>query len=136
MNKRNDGYLVKKFPLLYRDRHASMSKSAMHWGFSCGDGWFKLVRDLSKKLETMIVNGKLKSRAAQVKEKFGTLRFYMTGGVTPEMNEEIHRAEALSARTCEKCGKPGKLVKIEGWLYTFCSRCKKVGERAEERKIA
>lgn len=56
--------------------------------------------------------------AVQVKEKFGTLRFYVDGGneVTHAM---INMAESMSARTCEKCGAPGKL-RGKTWLYTAC----------------
>jgi hypothetical protein len=56
--------------------------------------------------------------AVQVKEKFGTLRFYVDGGneVTHAM---INMAESMSARTCEKCGVPGKL-RGKTWLYTAC----------------
>lgn len=60
-------------------------------------------------------------RASQVKEKFGTLRFYMTGS-TDEMEAIITEAERRSAVTCEECGKPGKLVG-GGWVYTRCREC-------------
>lgn len=56
--------------------------------------------------------------AVQVKEKFGTLRFYTNGG-DEYIYGAISMAEALSAATCETCGAPGKLRGI-GWLYTAC----------------
>lgn len=49
-----DEKLVKAFPLLYGDRHGSMQETAMCWGFSCGDGWFNIIWDLSSKLEPLI----------------------------------------------------------------------------------
>jgi hypothetical protein len=56
--------------------------------------------------------------AVQVKEKFGTLRFYHDGG-----DEKIHAmvdlAESFSARTCEVCGSPGK-VRDGGWVTVRC----------------
>ena len=56
----------------------------------------------------------------QVKEKFGTLRFYMDG-----YNDKISAyesfAEAMSARTCEDCGSPGK-TRYEGWYRTLCDK--------------
>ena len=55
---------------------------------------------------------------SQVKEKFGTLRFYINGG-TDEHYNYIRFAESMSARTCEKCGAPGKL-RGSGWYYTAC----------------
>jgi hypothetical protein len=56
-----------------------------------------------------------------VKEKFGELRFYMTG-YNDEIDKLIDAAEDLSARTCEICGQPGELRDI-GWLYTWCDTC-------------
>jgi hypothetical protein len=60
-------------------------------------------------------------RASQIKEKYGTLRFYMTSA-TNEMYAITDEAERRSAKTCEKCGQPGKL-RGQGWLYTRCSPC-------------
>ena len=68
-------------------------------------------------------------RASQVKEKYGTLRFYLTGG-TEEMYAIIHKAESQSSKTCEECGKPGK-VRGKMWLSTRCAACwKKVAKGA------
>ena len=56
--------------------------------------------------------------ATQIKEKFGTLRFYYHGG-----DEYIRgldaMAESMSAVTCEDCGKPGKR-RSGGWVRTLC----------------
>lgn len=59
--------------------------------------------------------------ASQIKEKFGTLRVYMTHYL-PEMEEAISEAERLSAITCEDCGQPGEL-RQGGWLRTLCDEC-------------
>jgi hypothetical protein len=59
-------------------------------------------------------------RASQVKEKYGTLRFYMTSG-TNEMYAITDKAERQSSVTCERCGKSGKM-RGRGWLYTACNR--------------
>lgn len=64
---------------------------------------------------------KTKCCASQVKEKFGTLRFYMSCE-TDEMSELIDRAEELSAKICETCGAPGEL-RNDGWLRTMCDDC-------------
>ena len=61
--------------------------------------------------------------ASQVKEKFGTLRFYMTS-YTKQMDKAIGEAERKSAITCELCGKKGKLNK-EGWITCLCTKCRK-----------
>ena len=57
---------------------------------------------------------------AQVKEKFGTLRYY-TSGSNDKIRQLIHDAEERSAETCEVCGKPGKLI-TGGWLKTLCTK--------------
>ncbi|MBS1993425.1 MAG: hypothetical protein JSS83_23070 [Cyanobacteria bacterium SZAS LIN-3] len=120
-----DAALVRDFPLLYGDRHAPARQTCMCWGFECGDGWEPLIRDLSAKLEAAIAalpaDEQPNYRASQVKEKFGTLRFYLTCG-TDEMYDLINAAEGLSAQTCEGCGQPGS-VRSGGWIVTNCDEC-------------
>jgi len=177
MNEKNDLRLVRAFPLLYGDRHGSKQSTAMCWGFSCGDGWYDTIWELSEKLEPVIKKfvdenpnlecsncgckkdrhyayktrypGKCLSihanpeseeeppgnyyacfcdsyvschpRAAQVKEKFGSLRFYMTSG-NDEIYDLIDEAEAKSRVTCEECGEPGE-EKPMSWIRTLCDGC-------------
>ena len=54
MKKELDKQLCEDFPLLYGDRNASMQQTCMYWGFDCGNGWHKIIRDLSSKLEPLI----------------------------------------------------------------------------------
>lgn len=54
----------------------------------------------------------------QVKEKFGTLRFYYTGG-DDHIRAIVSFAETMTAFTCEQCGSPGKLH-TSGWHYVAC----------------
>lgn len=60
--------------------------------------------------------------ATQVKEKFGGLRFYISGG-SEEAYTAIDEAAAESYRTCEHCGEPGKCNE-RGWLATLCDNCR------------
>ncbi len=46
--------------------------------------------------------------AVQVKEKFGGLRFYYSGGDSSYIRGVVDMAEQMSYRTCEVCGAPGK----------------------------
>lgn len=59
--------------------------------------------------------------AAQVKEKFGTLRFYYDGG-DDLIDGMVRMAEGMSSVTCEYCGNPGKTNK-RGWIRTICEHC-------------
>jgi hypothetical protein len=64
--------------------------------------------------------------ASQVKEKFGTLRFYVWAATDKHYNY-ITFAESMSARTCETCGKPGKLHS-RGWYYVACEEHTDAGD--------
>lgn len=66
-------------PVLYAGRHQPISKNLMKFGFECGDGWFRPLEELSYDLEAvnfMMRPKGISVKATQVKEKFGTLRFY------------------------------------------------------------
>ncbi len=54
----------------------------------------------------------------QVKEKFGTLRFYYSGG-DAYIDGLVAMAESMSEVTCEECGAPGR-VRRGGWLRCLC----------------
>ena len=133
MKKELDAKLVKDFPLLYADRHKSAQETCMFWGLAVGDGWEPLIRELSEKLEPLIGKWILENldrkefppRAAQVKEKFGTLRFYMNGYCGEEIRKAIREAEEKSCVTCEDCGDPGT-SRSGGWYRTLCDECEVV----------
>ena len=60
--------------------------------------------------------------ATQVKEKFGGLRFYYSGG-DDYIDGVVAMAESISYRTCEECGSPGTSTK-SGWIRVLCEEHK------------
>jgi|DEB0MinimDraft_3_1074331.scaffolds.fasta_scaffold00700_17 hypothetical protein len=86
----------------------------MRWGLECGDGWF----DIIDKLFAVIEYHDPATRVVRVKEKYGLLRVDV---VTQSefIKGAVAMAEAVSARTCEECGKPG-VTSAEGWIRTLC----------------
>jgi len=78
----------------------------------CGDGWLKLIDPLIEECNKRGVH------IAQIKEKFGTLRFYIHGG-DEELYNLIDKAEMESAHICEVCGDPGEFTSY-GWIKTLC----------------
>jgi hypothetical protein len=54
----------------------------------------------------------------QVKEKFGTLRFYYSGG-DEYISGVVSMAESMSGTTCETCGSPG-ILRGSGYIFTAC----------------
>lgn len=60
-------------------------------------------------------------KVGQIKQKFGTLRFYTDGGSSLKVREEIASAERASAFLCEECGEGGTLREKNGEiLRTLC----------------
>jgi hypothetical protein len=67
----------------------------------------------------------------QVKEKFGTLRFYYSGG-DDVIDGMVRMAEAMSGTTCESCGNPGER-RGGGWVHTYCEPCEEARELARTK---
>jgi len=118
--------LFDEFPLLY-NRSESTS-----FGFECGDGWYEIIRELSKKLYPLVeVSHTIPNEldmyptASQVKEKFGELRFYMNSA-TDDMYDLINHYEDVSGKVCEVCGSPGGIDYSEKWLSARCFEHRKV----------
>lgn len=124
MNQDLDKLLCEKYPKIFANRNKSMTETAMCWGFDHGDGWYKIIDNACSVIQRHI-DWKNRSEekvrqvtADQVKEKFGSLRFYVSGG-DDYTDGVISMAEEMSSTTCEKCGSPGRL-RGKGWLYTAC----------------
>ena len=56
--------------------------------------------------------------AQQIKEKFGTLRFYISGG-DDYIHGSINLADQMSEHICEECGNFGKR-RNGSWIRTLC----------------
>ena len=132
MKEELDKKLCEKYPKIFKNRNGSMQETCMCWGFSHGDGWYDIIDSLCASIQNHINNKRYQFRemsqedfdeehqvvAAQVKEKFGGLRFYVDGG-DDWVYGAISMAESISYRTCEVCGAPGK-TRGTGWIRTTC----------------
>jgi len=117
--------LFENWPDIFRQKDLNMSQTCMCWGIECGDGWYDLINQLCVMLEHVMQNDtNLKIEATQVKEKFGTLRFYTNMSKSNSYaNGIISAFEHMSAYVCEECGNPGFLHNINGWYCTICFDC-------------
>jgi hypothetical protein len=68
----------------------------------------------------------------QVKEKFGTLRFYYSGG-DDYISGMVSLAESLTGVTCESCGNIGER-RGGGWVHTYCTPCEETREIERARQ--
>jgi hypothetical protein len=85
--------------------------------FDVDKGWYPLIKEL---IEDLIALGWNK-QTCQVKEKFGSLRFYINEG-SDEVFNRITKAERDSYEICETCGEKGELRKDLGWISTLCDK--------------
>jgi len=133
MKQEYDTYLCTTFPKMFVNRYKPMTETTMCWGFECGDGWYHIINQLCANIQHHIDWKNRKEEVVpqvtvdQVKEKFGSLRFYFTGG-DDYIRGMATMAESMSGVTCEQCGNPGSTVG-RGWLTTLCEK------HAEERGI-
>jgi len=127
MKQEFDELLCKKYPKMMVNRNLPMTETCMCWGFSCGDGWFNILDQLMGNIQHHIdwknKNGPVVAQVTldQVKEKFGTLRFYYTGG-DDTISGMVAMAESMSGVTCETCGNIGER-QGNGWVRTICKPC-------------
>lgn len=132
MSPELDAKLCGDYPLIFANRTADPGSTLMCWGFDHGDGWYLLIDRLCRHIQHHIDSAARQGRtvpqvvAVQVKEKFGTLRFYADGG-DEFTRSAIWFAEALSGDICEVCGDPGER-RNTGWIRTLCDTHANTGE--------
>ena len=93
------------------------------YGFDISDGWYKLVYELILKIRINDeAKGKWVTKVTQCKEKFGGLRFYVTG--TSDKNWDLIReAEQKSYGVCEITASEVEVgVWNNGWIQTICRK--------------
>jgi hypothetical protein len=109
--------------------------SSPYGGFAVGAGWYPILETLCdniqshidwKNRETLVVPQVV---VAQIKEKFGGLRFYYDGG-DDYIRGLVSMAESWADRACETCGGAGK-KRNGGWIRTLCDLHE---EELQERK--
>ena len=133
--------LFDKYSLLFEYARSKESKHSIAWGITCNDGWFDLIDTLCSTIDRLTLD-RIQRRAqaglpeeandirvVQIKEKFGSLRFYVSGvpasGAEPNaFYAAIGAIEALSSRICESCGAPATLEGERGWWTTECGPCR------------
>lgn len=140
MSPELDKLLCEKYPKLFRDRNASEQVTCMCWGLAVGDGWFNILDKLCGNIQSHIDWKERQDPGScpqvileQVKEKFGTLRFYYQGG-DDYINGLVSMAESMTEVTCEECGASGKRHG-GGWIRTLCDTHNKEYEDARNQRM-
>ena len=95
-------------------------------------GWRKafgirICKDIKRSLLKEGGRKRLKEyRIVQIKEKYGSLRWYDSGGNIEIMREIIPKYEEESLHTCICCGKLATKIS-KGWISPYCDKC--IGNR-------
>ena len=113
--------MLKKYPELF-GTDFDPRKTLMGFGFEVGPGWLKIIEKYLPELSEVVKENYLSDfRVVQVKEKFGSLRFY-TNYSTDATDKVIEKMEEECDKTCERCGAPGTL-RTDGWWQVLCDKC-------------
>ena len=98
--------------------------SGKYGGFAVGKGWYPILEILCANIQSHI-DWKVKQgvdvaqvEVNQIKEKFGGLRFYYTGG-DDTVHGMVRMAEAWADTACEECSAPAE-TRGGGWVRTLC----------------
>jgi hypothetical protein len=99
--------------------------SQPYGGFDVDKGWWPIIESLCDNIQHHL-NWKNKESkivpqvvVAQIKEKFGGLRFYYDGG-DDTIRGMVRMAEAWADAVCEDCGAPAT-KKTSGWIKNVCN---------------
>lgn len=115
--------LEQKYPKMF---------SQPYGGVAIGEGWFPIIESLCQNIQAYVDwkqeqqtkynrgEGCVQPVVAQIKEKFGGLRFYYDGGDS-EVSGMVRMAEAWADHTCERCGSPATR-RGGGWVRTLCDQ--------------
>jgi hypothetical protein len=133
MNEKNVQRLKAEFPLMFRNID--------QYGIATRDGWFELIFNLTANVEAVCKRHGITNEGTpyvvQIKEKFGTLRYSLRWDsetpekVTAAIRELREIADQESSRTCERCGKPGRMYSDGPYMV----RCKTCYENEETLRI-
>lgn len=132
MRKELQEKLYKDFKNIFKEKDGKISETCMCWGIECGDGWFDIIYDLCTEIRKIEQKYKVNIIATQVKEKFGSLRFY-TREIQSKKTKEYQIflslakkvAHIRSLETCELCGKKASLRDRDAYIQTLCDKCYK-----------
>jgi len=126
MDSHKTNELYERFPHLYRERTAPLESSKMAWGFQCEDGWYKIIYEMSKKIEKLSGDGEHAPAVTEVaKNEDGTL-YVGARNLTPPVADIITAAREQSRLTCELCSySPARLRGVANNLegHIACGRC-------------
>ncbi len=124
MTKKSEDNLYKKYPKMLAGFKMGPQESCLAFGCEHDDGWYIIIDTLLWSIGNRIKTKNLSINIQQIKEKFGGLRFYYSGG-DDVIDGMVTLAENMSYVTCEKCGSTNNVTQTKGWIVSLCPKCMK-----------
>jgi hypothetical protein len=93
------------------------------FSYSVPQPWDKIIADLIKVIESHVTYKGTNIKIAQVKSKFGVLRFYVDGDTDDYIRGAIKMAELQSEKICPHCGSFDKPKVSTGKYLKGCISC-------------
>jgi len=126
MRRELEQKLVEKYPQLFQD-YRKDPMYPMYYGIECGDGWYDLIDKtlarIQQEIDAYPEKDRNRFKLFQVKEKFGSLRVYMSETVG-EMNKAVNDAYTESLVTCVWCGSQEGVTQNEhSFVRSMCPQC-------------
>lgn len=132
-----DKLMRERFPRFFIQRDLGMEESCMYFGFEIGKGWYPLLYELCEKLDVVCQPYGIFLEFTQIKEKFGSGRFYYQTSANPyfepdESTEErrktalqiigdlISEYENKADKICASTGKYYSYKITTGWVSDVC----------------
>ena len=136
----NNKELIERYPFLqpyniWDDKPISNSDYSFTMLDEMPSGWRESFGEqLCEELRTVLIKEGLleKYRIRQIKEKFGSLRWY--GNFKNDSIAKIlEKYEEKSKYTCIECGAPATKIS-RGWISPYCDKCTNSRTKYEEIK--
>lgn len=146
MDQELQNKLYTEYPQFFSNKDKTPMESSMCFGIETGNGWYEILDHLCWKIKQHEDNNRWRKewenkknqeikdsmgfsiegtteeyfpvKFDQVKEKYGGLRIYFSGG-DDYINGLVSMAEAISYSVCEICGNKGEANK-SGWISVRC----------------
>ena len=128
-----DKFMCERFPAFFAQRSRPMTETCMCWGFEIGCGWYPVLFELCERLEVLCTPYKLDLQFEQIKEKFGSGRFYYSLGMKnctaddktlSVVNETIRDLISEYENKCDQiCALTGRHYRHKistGWIHDIC----------------
>ncbi len=102
----------------YNYEYTELDEMPQGWRAAFGE---QMCAELNEEIARWPEQARDNFRITQIKEKYGSLRFY-TSGETREFRQIVEKYEKLSKRTCIGCGQPARWIS-RGWISPWCDDC-------------